>query len=185
MGRPKIHTGARAIIKINDQVVIFALACQYDIMTDHKVINTVDNPLPEEIVPTNIDVRATVSVLRVPRESAAVLAYQPTILNSLHQGYVSIEIRDRGTDDTILFIPKALMSRRTGAIAARRLAAETWVFRGIGYWDERPPTAAKKVGTSQKNAVGDFPINRAVNQNPVETIQNATSKIKNSGFNFA
>lgn len=146
MARPKVTTGARAIIKINEQVLVYALSVQWDIMTDHKVINTVDNPLPEEIVPTGIDVRVVCGLLRVPKESASVMAIQPTILNSLQQAYVSIEIRDRGTNDTILYVPKALMQRRSGGVASRQIASETWTFRGIGYWDERTPEAAKPTG---------------------------------------
>jgi len=155
MARPKVHTGARAILKINEQVMVYALSVQWDIMTDHKVINTVDNPIPEEIAPTNIDVRVTCSTLRVPKESASVMALQPTILNSLHQAYVSIEIRDRGTNDTILYVPKALLQRRTGAVASRSIASETWVLRGIGYWDERTPEAAKPT-TNTNSATGDI-----------------------------
>lgn len=142
MAIPKVHSGARAILQIDDTLMIFATSVTYSIMTDFKEINTIDNSLPEELAPTNIKVEVRCSNLRVPKESATVLGLQPTILNHLHQKYVSIEIRDRGTNDTMLYVPKAMLVSREGSISNRQLAGETWVLKGIGFWDERTPQAS-------------------------------------------
>lgn len=139
MPTPRVHTGARAILKISNNIIVFATKVQYSIITDYKENQGIDNSLPEELAPTNIRVEVRCSSLRVPKESAGVLALQPTILNHLQQQYLSIEIRDRKTNDTILYVPKAMLTERSGIIEARQLANETWVLKGIGYWDERPP----------------------------------------------
>jgi hypothetical protein len=146
-GIPKIHTGARAIVKINNELMVYALAVQYQVVTEYKPIQGIDNPLPEELAPVNIEVSCILTNLRVPRQSASILALQPTMLNLMHQGYVSIEIRDRVTNDVMLYIPKAMLIKRTGAISARATGGETWFFVGIGYWDERDPEKAS-VGVS-------------------------------------
>lgn len=148
MSLPKVNSGARAILKIDGNLMAFATSVSYTIDTTYKEIQGVDNSLPDELVPETIRVELTCTNLRVPKESASVLALQPTILNHLHQKYLSVEIRDRGTDDVLLYIPKALLVQRSGVIGSRALANETWVLKGIGYWDERPPEKAKEGATS-------------------------------------
>lgn len=143
-GIPKVASGARAILKIDDNVFAYATSVSYTVDTDWKPVMSIDNSLPEELIPTNIQVSITCTNFRIPKESASVLALQPTILNHLHQGYISVEIRDRGTNDILLFVPKAMITRREGGVGARSLAHETWTMVGIGYWDERPPEKAKE-----------------------------------------
>ena len=165
MSLPRVHSGARAILTLNNKVLVYAMQVSYDITTNIEEIHAIDNPLPEELAPTQIKVRVTCGVLRVPRESASVLALQPTILNSLHQPYTTIEIRDRQTDDVILRVGRAMMTRRTGQIATRQLAQETWTFVGIGYRDERAPQEA--VGLKNENAI-DSPFRLPdINRSPV------------------
>lgn len=139
-GAPKIFSGARAIITINGPLIVYALSVNWSIVTEYKPIQGIDNPLAEELAPTNIEVMVTCSVLRVPRESASVLGIEPTIMNFMTQGYSSIQIQDRGTGEVILFVPRAMLIKRTGAVAARQLSGETWTFRGLGYWDEKIPS---------------------------------------------
>lgn len=138
-GRPTIFSGARAIIKINEQLTVYALSVQWNVTTEYKPIQGIDNPLPEELAPSNIAVDVSCSTLRVPKYSASVLGIQPTITNFMTQGYCSITIQDRATGETILYVPRAMMVRRSGAVSTRQLSGETWIFRGIGYWDEQAP----------------------------------------------
>jgi len=135
---------------------MFATKVQYSVQTQFHEISTIDNSLPEELAPGNIVVEVRCTSFRVPKESASALAIQPTILNHLQQQYVSIEIRDRGTDDTMLFIPKAMLVDRTGVVEARRLANEIWTLRGIGYWDERPPEGAVEGADDFVNGISNL-----------------------------
>lgn len=160
MGKPRIFSGARAIVKINDQLVVYAMNVSYNIRTMYAEISTIDNPVPDEYAPTNIRVDLSITNLRVPRESAAVLAYQPTIFNTLHQGYLSIELRDRGTNEILLYIPQAVLVNRSGVVGIRQLASETWQLRGVGYWDERPPSEAAKNGPQTGTTSPESNINK-------------------------
>ena len=139
MSSPKVVTGARAILKLDNSVMVYATSVSYSVETRYEEVREVDNSLPVELVPTQIKVAVTCTNFRVPQESASVLALQPTILNHLEQRYISIEIRDRGTNDIILYVPQAMLVARRGSIGARSLASETWELVGIGYWDERTP----------------------------------------------
>ena len=138
-GEPKVLSGARAILRINNQITVYALSVNYQVVTEVQTINAIDQTLPTELAPTNIQVACTVSVFRIPRQSAAFLGLQANILNLMHQGYCSIEIQDRGTNETILYIPKAMLTKRASSLQARGISGETWSFTGIGYRDEQEP----------------------------------------------
>lgn len=145
MAKPLAFTGARAILRINGKLAAFATDVSYTVETDYKVQNEIDNVLPAELYPNQIHVSVTMTNVRVPNGSPAVELFQPTMLNMMSQPYCTIELRDRGTDLTILYVPKAMLTRRAGRVAARALANETWTFIGLGYWDERGPSAEPKV----------------------------------------
>ena len=139
MGFPKVFTGARAIISMNNRVIAYATSCSYMYDTEYKPQKEVDNSLPAELTPGAINVQVTCNVTRVPLQSATGMALQPTIANNLSQPYMSIELKDRATDQTILFVPKAQLVRRAGGVNVRQMSSETWTLAGIGFWDEREP----------------------------------------------
>ena len=143
-GVPKVFSGARAIIKINNEVLVYALSVQFQVVTDVTTIWEIDNPLPVELAPTTMQVSLTVSSFRVPRNSATMLELAPTMSNMLHQGYLSVEIIDRGTNECLIYIPKATITKRTSGIQARGIVGETWTMTGIGFWDERRPMVPVK-----------------------------------------
>ena len=144
MAIPKVFTGARAILRLNGNLVVFATDASYTIETEYKPISEIDNSLPAELAPGAVRVQVTVSNLRVPFGSPTVDRLQPTILNVMTQPYAMLELRDRGTDSTILRVPKAMLVRRSGHVSARAMATESWTFIGIAFWDERTPAQAKK-----------------------------------------
>ena len=137
--RPKALTGARAIIRIDSEIVAFATSVTYLFETDYKEIREIDNSLPVELAPANIKVEVTCGNVRIPNLSPTVLGIQANIYSHLYQCYCTIEIKDRKTDALILYVPKAMMVRREGSIPSRGVATETWVFRGISAWDEKIP----------------------------------------------
>ena len=47
--------------------------------------------------------------------------------------YITVELRDRITDRTIIFLPQAWVFRRTGSVEAENLLTETWSIKSIGY----------------------------------------------------
>lgn len=145
MSRPIVFSGARAILNLNGQLTVWATEVSYVLETEYKPVLEIDNSLPAEIAPGRINVQVTCSSLRVPNTSPTVNLLQPTILNAMTQPYTSIEIRDRGTDTTILKVERAQLTRRAGRVSARGLSAETWVFVGIGFKDERNPEVAPTV----------------------------------------
>lgn len=47
--------------------------------------------------------------------------------------YITIEVRDRITDKTIVFLPQAWITRRSGSVQAEGLLTENWTIKSIGY----------------------------------------------------
>jgi hypothetical protein len=129
---------------MNGRLVAFATDVTYIIETEFKAQAEIDNFLPAELYPNAVRVQVVMSGIRIPNGSPAVELLQPTMLNMIQQPYTEIELRDRGTDLTILNVPQAMMTRRAGKVGARGLGTETWSFIGIGYFDERTPAVNPK-----------------------------------------
>lgn len=142
---PKVFTGARAIIKLNGDLMVFATDVSYSIETEYKPLREIDNSLPAELTPGQIAIQVVASGLRIPFGSPTMSRLAPTIMNAMTQPYCTIELRDRLTDATILYVAQAQMTRRGGRVSSRSMANETWTFVGIAWWDERKPAAAPTV----------------------------------------
>lgn len=135
-----MFTGARAVLRINGAPLIFAMDVSYTIDTNYEAIRTIDNSIPDELAPTTILVSLTCKTFRVPGMSASKINLQPNVLAHLRQQYTYIDLVDRLTGDTILYVPRAIMTKRQGGVPGRGVGSETWSFLGIGYWDEQTPT---------------------------------------------
>lgn len=145
MAKPIAYSGARAIVRVNGRLVAFASEVSYVVETEFKAVHEIDNVLPAELFPNAVRVQVVMTAIRIPNGSPAVELFQSTQANMMTQPYAQIELRDRATDVSILVVPKAMMTRRTGRVAAKSLATETWTWIGIGYWDERSPTSKPRV----------------------------------------
>jgi hypothetical protein len=156
MATPLVFTGARAIININNRLTVFATDVSYQVETEFRTINEIDSSVPNELSPGKINVNVTVSSLRVALNSVSVDRIQAKINNNMSQPYSSIEIKDRGTNQTILFVPQAQLVRRAGSVRARGLGTESWTFIGIGYWDERTPKAPELTTGGAASAISRF-----------------------------
>jgi hypothetical protein len=147
VSKPLAFSGARAIVRVNGKLVAFATDVSYVVETEYKIQPEIDNFLPAELFPNAVRVQVVMTGVKIPNGSPGVDLFQPTMLNMMSQPYAEIEIRDRATDLTLLDVPRAMMTRRTGRVSTRSLGSETWSFTGIGFWDERAPAATGKTST--------------------------------------
>jgi hypothetical protein len=98
----------------------------------------VDSVLPEELAPSNVSVSMSIRVYRTPdNDPTGVVAPRADGVNPQQEyarsGYITIEVRDRITDKTVLFLPKARVIRRSGSVQAEDLHVETWNIVSIGF----------------------------------------------------
>jgi hypothetical protein len=118
------------------KLIAFAMDVSYTLTTDYKEIRTIDNSLPEDMAPAQIEVEVVCHTIKIPKESPIINGFAPSIFTHLDQAYIRIELRDKITGAYILLIPRALMTKRSGVIKARGIGSETWTFRGMAYQDE-------------------------------------------------
>lgn len=145
MAAPLVHAGWRAIIKFNNDIFAAGFVLDYTIDTSHTLIQGIDNILPDELAPETIRVQMNMRVYRTPDNDPVVLGIAPggdsveggsiqAQKNFTSSKYINVEIRDKVTDKTILFLPKASLFRRSGQGEAENLITENWSIRSIGYF---------------------------------------------------
>lgn len=135
----KYSSGARAIIRINNQLVGFAFSISWNIKTTHEEIYTVDDYLPYEIAPTRITVDGTIGAFHVPGRGPSAELFQSNILSYLTNRYIVIEVRDSTTNDLLFYAPKAVITSRSENVNADNLSKMTLSFKAIGWQDEKEP----------------------------------------------
>lgn len=148
----KYSSGARAILKINGQIIGFAFGIQWSISTSQRELYTIDDWLPAELIPGPVSVSGTISALHIPGESATKREYQGTILSHPMHKYITIEVRDSQTDALLFFTNKAAITNKTEMIGAEELSKVTLQFKAIGWLDEKQPTQPVQ---RQTNAPGN------------------------------
>lgn len=135
---PKIMTGARAVFKIGNEVVAFATNVGYRIAIPHAPINVLGRYSAARHEPLGYDVTVNCGVLRFAAEGAKGNApdrdsgsIQPRVQDIINKEDITIEIKDRKTDQTILLVGRARLTDRGGNMGARDLLTENWTFVGI------------------------------------------------------
>lgn len=146
----KYLTGARCILKINNEIIGFAFAISWNINTSVTEIRTIDDVLPYELAPKQVEVTGSISGFRIPGSGPTQKLIQTDMLNHLHQRYIQIEVRDSQTDNLIFQTNNALIIGRSETIRTGQMAEMTLNFRAIGWADERSPELYKDVGAGNK-----------------------------------
>lgn len=137
--QPAVLAGWRTILKINNEVVGAGFVLDYQIETSETTIQCIDNVLPDELAPQNISVRMSIRVYRTPDNDPVSGKIAPLGAASNPQEdftkspYISVEVRDKVTDKTVIFLPRAWLTNRSGSVDSEGLLVETWQIKSIGY----------------------------------------------------
>jgi hypothetical protein len=114
----------------------------YKIATVHEEHRGCDSVVPFELMPTIVQVGATLQVFRKPDDSPVLLGIAPAgVDNYTNQApfaanrYIAIEFRDSVTDKTVLFLPQCMITDRSGSVNAEDLLVEVWKIMSIGITD--------------------------------------------------
>lgn len=146
----KYASGARTILRVNDEIVGFAFNISWNISTAYREITVIDNPLPEELAPQRIRVDGSISALHIPGISAGTQLWQADTLSFLFHQYITIEVRDSATDTLLFYAPKAAITSRREDIKVDSLAQVQLSFIAIGFRDEKDPHFPEHVDTLSK-----------------------------------
>lgn len=136
----KYMSGARCVLKINDKVAAFAFAISWRVQTNYREVNTIDNILPEEMMPQSIKVDGSISALHIPGQGPGTQLWQPDVLSFLFHQYIKIEVRDSQTDQLLFYAPRAVITTRQEELRVDQLANVSLNFMAIGFRDEKDPS---------------------------------------------
>lgn len=137
--QPQVISGARTILKINDEAFAAGFVVDYSIDTDAQIIQGIDNVFPEEIAPQIINVSMNIRVYRTPNNDPVTLGIAPKSekisaqQDFLKSPYIQVEIRDKLTEKTIFYLQRGFLVRRAANMESIGLLTETWSIRGIGF----------------------------------------------------
>jgi hypothetical protein len=163
--QPLVLAGYRTILKINNSVVGAGFVVDYNIETSEVTISGIDNVVPSELAPDKITVTMNIRVYRTANNDpvAGLIAPLGDNANQLDaftkSPYISVEIRDKVTDKTIIFLPRAWVFRRSGTVDAENLLIETWSIKSIGFYG--PGGQNNGIGGSIEGITGTNPFTGA------------------------
>lgn len=136
----KYASGARAQLKVNGEIIGFCFDINWNIETQQKEINTIDNYLPEDTAPTIVRVTGSMSNFHIPGQGPTKKEHQSNVVSFMHHKYITIEVRDSQSDELIFYTDKAFITNRSQGFQAGRLSRMTLNWTAIGFLDELRPT---------------------------------------------
>jgi len=136
----QVYSGAKATISINGSIVAAAFVADYSIDTRASEIETIDSVFPLELAPERIRVSLNLRVYRSPDNDPVKDKIAPgradmgqsAQFGFTQANYLSIEIKDNN-DQTIVYMPKAWLVRRSGGMSSGDFLVETWQIISLGY----------------------------------------------------
>jgi hypothetical protein len=132
MAKSVVLTGAHIKLFIGGTLYNEVQSISVNISYAETPIYGIDSSLPQEIVSGNISVDGQVTGVYVKQSNGLQGKNIMTKLkDKLSQPYVSLEIRDRATDDKILFIPQIKISNEQYSIGAKSAIKYSFSFAGI------------------------------------------------------
>lgn len=146
--QPSVLSGQRVQVSFNGQSYAFGSVIDYSIDTQVSDFSGIDSVMPTELSPDRLKVNMSLRIFRTIENdpSSEGVLFQNSLSSEDQQqsfalkGYITIEVRDRQTDQTIMFIPRALVSSRTASVDAEGLMTETWNIIGIGFRGTEAPS---------------------------------------------
>jgi len=129
-------TGTRTIIKVNNKLYGFAFGATINISTDYIENPTIDNYIAHELMPTRLTVSGTLSMFHIPGKGPTNQLVQANIVSYLMHKYISIEISDQTTGQTIFKTNKAVITGRSQTIQAGEISTIQLNWKALGFVDE-------------------------------------------------
>jgi len=129
---PVVLTGAHIELWINNTRYKEVESLSFSISYGEEPIYGIDSPYPQEIAVTRIEATGSVSGLRLKLSGGLqAKSMRPIFTDVLSSPYISIRIVDRATQEDILFIPQAKVTRESHTIPNRGTYKLNFDFRGL------------------------------------------------------
>lgn len=151
----KYMTGARTVLKINGNIVGFAMQVSWTINTEQAEIYTIDDYMPYEMAPRRVSVNGTLGMFMIPGRSPTAEIIQSDNLSFLFNKYITIEVRDSVTDNILFKTNKAVITSSSGDLRADQLGSMTLQWRAIGWINEASPQVPSDWNSTSDAASAD------------------------------
>ena len=114
MAQPLIITGANIKLYINNTLYKEVQSVSFMVDYGETEIYGIDSPWPQEIAGTKVSVRGSVNGLRIKLSGGLQgKNMRPLFYDIAASPYISIRIQDRNTQEDILFIPNAKVTKES------------------------------------------------------------------------
>lgn len=133
-------TGARAIIKVNGKLFGFAFGVNYNIVTAHDEVWTIDDWTPYELAPQRVSVNGTLGLFHIPGKGPTRELVQANVLSFLMHKYITIEITDQMTGQKIFKTERAVITSKSQTLQAGDISTIQLTWKAVGWLDELTPS---------------------------------------------
>jgi hypothetical protein len=129
---PVVLTGAQIELWINNKQYKEVESLTFNVSYGEEAIYGIDSPYPQEIAVTRIEVAGSVSGLRLKLSGGLQAKNMRSLfMDVMSSPYISIRVTDRVTQEDILFIPQAKITREAHTVPSRGTYKLNFDFRGL------------------------------------------------------
>jgi hypothetical protein len=128
------QTISGATVKIFLGGVLYPEAQSISYMIDYgeDAIYGVDSGFAQEIRQTRVSVKGSITGIRIKASGGIQSRNARTLIKeALHAPYVSIQIKDRSTDEIILFVAQTKITNESFSVSAKGIVSVSFNFTGI------------------------------------------------------
>ncbi|MCC7443184.1 MAG: hypothetical protein IT285_16245 [Bdellovibrionales bacterium] len=131
MAKSVVLSGANIVLYVNNKKYNEVRSVNLVVDYGEQEIYGIDADYPQEIAPGRVTVRGQVQGVRV-KFSGGLQAFslRPLFQDRYAGNYVSIRIQDRDTEEDIVYVPNAKVSRETHVAAAKGVYSLSFDFAG-------------------------------------------------------
>lgn len=139
---PQVISGQRVVLSLNGKQIAYGTVLDFNIDSQVQEIRGIDSILPIELYPSSLRVTASLRIYRTPDNDPSKLGLFTDNLdvddNQAASGfasrrYMEVSVRDSLTDAVVLFLPRTMISSRSGSVSSEDLMQETWSIISIGF----------------------------------------------------
>lgn len=124
-------SGAHIKLYVNNKLYNTVQSITFTIDYGEKPIYGIDASYPQEIAPSRVSVRGSVSGVRVKYSGGLQsISGRPLFQDIAASPYVSLRIHDRSTGEDIMFIQNAKISRETHSAVIKQTYKISFDFEG-------------------------------------------------------
>ena len=125
-------SGATVKIFLGGVLYPEAQSISYSIDYGEDPIYGVDSAFPQEIRQTRVSVKGSINGIRLKSSGGIQSRNARTLIKeALHAPYVSIQIKDRSSDEIILFVSQTKITNESFSVSAKGIVSVSFSFTGI------------------------------------------------------